>query len=75
MALTWYRHFQRNGGLNQILRRQAIFVFQRPLKLSENIIFLMNQSILYLEIYIFHSNVKGVKFHILIGFQKKMIGV
>jgi len=22
MALTWYRHFQRNGGLNQILRRQ-----------------------------------------------------
>jgi hypothetical protein len=23
MALTWYRHFQRNGGLNQILRRQA----------------------------------------------------
>jgi hypothetical protein len=20
MALTWYRHFQRNGGLNQILR-------------------------------------------------------
>jgi len=23
MALTWYRHFQRNGGLNQILRRQT----------------------------------------------------
>jgi hypothetical protein len=23
MTLTWYRHFQRNGGLNQILRRQA----------------------------------------------------
>jgi hypothetical protein len=23
MALTWYRHFQRNGGLNQILRRQS----------------------------------------------------
>jgi hypothetical protein len=22
MALTWYRHFQRNGGLNKILRRQ-----------------------------------------------------
>ena len=22
MALTWYRHFQRNGELNQILRRQ-----------------------------------------------------
>ena len=22
MALTWYRHFQRNGGLNQILRCQ-----------------------------------------------------
>ena len=22
MTLTWYRHFQRNGGLNQILRRQ-----------------------------------------------------
>ena len=22
MALTWYRHFQRNGGLNQILQRQ-----------------------------------------------------
>jgi hypothetical protein len=22
MDLTWYRHFQRNGGLNQILRRQ-----------------------------------------------------
>jgi hypothetical protein len=21
MPLTWYRHFQRNGGLNQILRR------------------------------------------------------
>jgi hypothetical protein len=20
MALTWYKHFQRNGGLNQILR-------------------------------------------------------
>jgi len=20
---TWYRHFQRNGGLNQILRRQT----------------------------------------------------
>jgi uncharacterized membrane protein len=23
MALTWYRHFQRNGGLNQIVRRQT----------------------------------------------------
>ena len=23
MTLTWYRHFQRNGGLNQILRRQT----------------------------------------------------
>jgi hypothetical protein len=23
MALTWYRHFQRNGGLNQILRRKT----------------------------------------------------
>jgi hypothetical protein len=23
MALTWYKHFQRNGGLNQILRRQT----------------------------------------------------
>ena len=23
MALTWYRHFQRNGGLHQILRRQS----------------------------------------------------
>jgi hypothetical protein len=23
MALTWYRHFQGNGGLNQILRRQT----------------------------------------------------
>ena len=23
IALTWYRHFQRNGGLNQILRRQT----------------------------------------------------
>ena len=23
MALTWYRHVQRNGGLNQILRRQT----------------------------------------------------
>ena len=23
MALTWYRHFQRIGGLNQILRRQT----------------------------------------------------
>ena len=23
MALTWYRHFQLNGGLNQILRRQT----------------------------------------------------
>jgi hypothetical protein len=23
MALTWYRHFQRNGGLNQILRHQT----------------------------------------------------
>ena len=23
MALTWYRHIQRNGGLNQILRRQG----------------------------------------------------
>jgi hypothetical protein len=23
MALTWYRHFQINGGLNQILRRQT----------------------------------------------------
>jgi hypothetical protein len=23
MDLTWYRHFQRNGGLNQILRRQT----------------------------------------------------
>ena len=23
MILTWYRHFQRNGGLNQILRRKT----------------------------------------------------
>ena len=23
MAHTWYRHFQRNGGLNKILRRQT----------------------------------------------------
>ena len=23
MALTWYWHFQRNGGLKQIVRRQA----------------------------------------------------
>jgi hypothetical protein len=23
MTLTWYRHFQRSGGLNQILRRQT----------------------------------------------------
>jgi hypothetical protein len=23
MTLTWYSHFQRNGGLNQILRRQT----------------------------------------------------
>ena len=23
MTLTWYRHFQRNGGLNQILQRQS----------------------------------------------------
>jgi hypothetical protein len=23
MTLTWHRHFQRNGGLNQILRRQT----------------------------------------------------
>jgi hypothetical protein len=23
MALTWYRHFQRNGGLNHILRRHT----------------------------------------------------
>ena len=23
MTLTWYRHFLRNGGLNQILRRQT----------------------------------------------------
>jgi hypothetical protein len=23
MTLTWYRHFQRNGGLNQILWRQT----------------------------------------------------
>ena len=23
MSLTWYRHFQRNGGLNQILRHQT----------------------------------------------------
>jgi hypothetical protein len=23
MTLTWYRHFERNGGLNQILRRQT----------------------------------------------------
>jgi hypothetical protein len=23
MTLIWYRHFQRNGGLNQILRRQT----------------------------------------------------
>jgi hypothetical protein len=27
MTLTWYRHFKRNGGLNQILRRQT-FRFQ-----------------------------------------------
>ena len=25
MALTWYRHFQRNGRLDQILRRQTRF--------------------------------------------------
>jgi hypothetical protein len=24
MALTWYRHFQWNGGLNKILRRQNL---------------------------------------------------
>ena len=23
LTLTWYRHFERNGGLNQILRRQT----------------------------------------------------
>ena len=23
MTLTWYRHFSRNGGLNQILKRQT----------------------------------------------------
>ena len=23
MTLTWYRHFQRNGGLNQLLKRQT----------------------------------------------------
>jgi hypothetical protein len=23
MTMTWYRHFQRNGGLNQILKRQT----------------------------------------------------
>jgi hypothetical protein len=23
MTLTWYRHFERNGGLNQILKRQT----------------------------------------------------
>ena len=23
MTLTWYRHFLRNGGLNQILKRQS----------------------------------------------------
>jgi hypothetical protein len=23
MALNWYRHFQRNGGLNQIVQRQS----------------------------------------------------
>ena len=23
MTLTWYRHFKRNGGLNQILKRQT----------------------------------------------------
>ena len=62
-------------NVNSLQKQTEIFVFQRPLKLSENIFFLMNQRILYLEIYIFHSNVKGVKFHILIGFQKKMIGV
>jgi hypothetical protein len=22
MTLTWYRHFERNGGLNQILKRK-----------------------------------------------------
>jgi hypothetical protein len=32
MALTWYRHFQRNGGLNQILRRQNL-----PLPLRLNV--------------------------------------
>jgi len=31
MALTLYRHFQRNGGLNQILRRQT-FRFHYGLK-------------------------------------------
>jgi hypothetical protein len=25
MTLTWYRLFQRNGGLNQILRRQTSY--------------------------------------------------
>ena len=25
MTLTWYRHIQRNGGLNQILRRQTSY--------------------------------------------------
>ena len=24
MTRTWYRHFERNGGLNQILRRQTL---------------------------------------------------
>jgi hypothetical protein len=23
MTMTWYRHFERNGGLNQILKRQT----------------------------------------------------
>jgi hypothetical protein len=41
MALTWYRHFQRNGGLNQILRRQgysrnALLPLIRYLSLSQS---------------------------------------
>jgi hypothetical protein len=31
MTLTWYRHFERNGGLNQILKRQTSpFHMQTP---------------------------------------------
>jgi hypothetical protein len=35
MALTWYRYFQRNGGLSQILRRQTSR-FQWHLRFVDN---------------------------------------